>query len=196
MIEQRRKINSINWKVNVTFIRKKRCKNRFDELSQIILWNEPNYLDTFYVIYYTIKEYKIQKIHRQTEKTMDNKLKEKLEEILKEVDVLMVDPDIEIEYCIPEVSQTHSTCDITGTPYIIVKCAENKYVERKIRLTDRYIDNTPKDSLSWRGMLEGIPIAKKELANLTDSDGKDPVFVFEQEMAIYPQNPFSNQFVK
>jgi len=35
---------------------------------------------------------------------MEKELKEKLEQIVELVDKLMVDPDIDIEYCIPEVA--------------------------------------------------------------------------------------------
>lgn len=70
---------------------------------------------------------------------MEKALKEKLESIVKHVDILMVDPDIEIEYCIPEVATTSSSCDVNGGPYILVKHNENKYIEKKIILSDRYL---------------------------------------------------------
>lgn len=69
-------------------------------------------------------------------------LKEKLEMIVALVNNAMVDPDIDIEYCIPEVTSTSDSCNILGDPYIIVKYSENKYVERKIRLTGVYIRNS------------------------------------------------------
>lgn len=70
---------------------------------------------------------------------MDNALKEKLEKIVEHLDVLMVDPDIEIEYCVPEVATTAPSCDIHGGPYILVKHNENKYIEKKIILSDNYL---------------------------------------------------------
>jgi len=76
---------------------------------------------------------------------MQKALKEKLETIVDLVNDLMVDPDIEIEYCIPEVATTSDACDVSGDPYISVKYDENKYVERKIRLTEKYLDNTPEE---------------------------------------------------
>jgi hypothetical protein len=76
---------------------------------------------------------------------MTEALKEKLENIVALVNNVMVDPDIDIEYCIPEVATTSEKCDITGVPYIVVKYAANKYVERKIRLTDKYLNNTPEE---------------------------------------------------
>lgn len=76
---------------------------------------------------------------------MTNELKEKLQAIVEQVNNLMVDPDIDIEYCIPEVATTSDSCDVSGDPYLLVKYSENKYVERKIRLTDRYLQNTPEE---------------------------------------------------
>ena len=76
---------------------------------------------------------------------MKRELKEKLEKIVELVDKLMVDPDIELEYCIPEVASTSDSCDVSGDPYIVVKYAENKYVERKIRLTDTYLKNSAEE---------------------------------------------------
>lgn len=70
---------------------------------------------------------------------MENALKEKLEKIVEHLDVLMVDPDIDIEYCVPEVATTAPSCDIYGGPYILVKHAENKYIEKKIILSDTYL---------------------------------------------------------
>ena len=76
---------------------------------------------------------------------MTQELKVKLETIVKLVDDLMVDPDIEIEYYIPEVVTTVSGSNTSTVPYISVKYAEDKYVERKIRLTDKYLRSTPEE---------------------------------------------------
>ena len=76
---------------------------------------------------------------------MTNELKQKLEAIVEQVNNLMVDPDIDIEYCIPEVATTTDKCDVSGDPYLLVKYSENKYVERKIRLTEKYLQNTPEE---------------------------------------------------
>ena len=76
---------------------------------------------------------------------MTTELKTKLEAIVENVNVLMVDPDIDIEYCIPEVATTTDSCDVTGDPYLLVKYSENKYVERKIRLSDRYLQKSAEE---------------------------------------------------
>lgn len=76
---------------------------------------------------------------------MKAELKEKLETIVALVDKLMVDPDIDLEYCIPGVEGSSGTCGVKEDPYILVKYSENKYVERKIRLTDKYLRNTAEE---------------------------------------------------
>jgi len=79
------------------------------------------------------------------ETVMEKALKEKLETIVKHLDVLMVDPDIDIEYCVPEVATTASSCDVHGGPYILVKHNENKYIEKKIILSDRYLQKSAEE---------------------------------------------------
>lgn len=78
---------------------------------------------------------------------MENALKEKLEQIVILVNNAMVDPDIDIEFCIPEVATTAETCDVSGDPYISVKYVVSEYTQptRKIRLTEKYLDNTAEE---------------------------------------------------
>ncbi|HHD77979.1 MAG TPA: hypothetical protein ENK77_02555 [Epsilonproteobacteria bacterium] len=76
---------------------------------------------------------------------MQTELKEKLEKVVELVNNDMVDPDIDIEYCIPEVATTTDSCDVTGDPYIIVKYNQDKYVERKIRLSKKHLEKEPQD---------------------------------------------------
>jgi len=66
---------------------------------------------------------------------MNKELTQKLEEVLKLVDNLMVDPDIDLEYVLPNGSD----------PYILVKYSEDKYVTRKIRLTEKYLNHTAQE---------------------------------------------------
>ena len=72
--------------------------------------------------------------------------KKKLEEIVELVNNVMVDPDIDIEYCIPDVATTSETCDVSGDPYIEVTYVVSEYTKptRKIRLTPTYLNNTAK----------------------------------------------------
>ena len=76
---------------------------------------------------------------------MNQELKNKLQSIVELLNNLMADPDIDLEYCIPEVATTTDKCNVTGVPYILVKYSEDKYIERKIRLTDKYLKNTPEE---------------------------------------------------
>ena len=76
---------------------------------------------------------------------MNQALKEKLGTVVELVNNLMVDPDIDIEYCVPEVATTSDSCNVEGDPYILVKYSENKYVERKIRLNDTYMKNSAEE---------------------------------------------------
>ncbi len=64
------------------------------------------------------------------------KLQERLKAVVTLVDKASVDPDIDVEYCVSENGEA---------PYIAVKYAEDKYVERKIRLTDKYLDNSAEE---------------------------------------------------
>ncbi|CAA6806149.1 MAG: Unknown protein [uncultured Sulfurovum sp.] len=78
---------------------------------------------------------------------MEQARKEKLEQIVALVDDLMVDPDLDIEYCVPEVSTTAESCDVSGEPYILIKyvISVNNVHTRKIRLTETYLRNTPEE---------------------------------------------------
>jgi len=76
---------------------------------------------------------------------MKNALKEKLEAIVDLVNNAMIDPDIDLEYCIPEVEVTADACDISGDPYILVKYSEDTNVERKIRLREKYLEKTAQE---------------------------------------------------
>ena len=75
---------------------------------------------------------------------MEKALKEKLEKVVELVNNVMVNPDIEIEYCIPEVETTAETCDVSGDPYILVTYVVSEYTKptRKIRLKDTHLQNT------------------------------------------------------
>lgn len=77
----------------------------------------------------------------------EQETKEKLETIVELVNNVMVDPDIDIEYCIPEVATTSDTCDISGDPYISVTYVVSEYTKptRKIRLTDSYLRNSAQE---------------------------------------------------
>ena len=81
------------------------------------------------------------------EAVTEEETKEKLENIVKLVNNVMVDPDIDIEYCIPEVATTSDSCDVSGDPYISVTYVVSEYTKptRKIRLTDSYLRNSAEE---------------------------------------------------
>ena len=77
----------------------------------------------------------------------EEELKAKLENIVALVNNASVDPDIDIEYCIPDVATTTDSCDVSGDPYIEVTYVVSEYTKptRKIRLTSTYLQNTPEE---------------------------------------------------
>jgi hypothetical protein len=74
---------------------------------------------------------------------MEQALKEKLEKVVELVNNLMVDPDIDIEYCIRDVATTAGSCDTDCAPYLLIKYSEDKYVNRKFRLDDDSMTKSP-----------------------------------------------------
>ncbi|NPA52004.1 MAG: hypothetical protein GXO22_03840 [Aquificae bacterium] len=78
---------------------------------------------------------------------MTQELKEKLAKVVELVKNDMVDPDIDIEYCIPEVAVTSDKCDVSGEPYILVKyiTEEHDVHERKIKIRRKYQQMSPED---------------------------------------------------
>lgn len=58
---------------------------------------------------------------------MENSTKEKLEQLVVLVNKAMVDPDIEIDYCIPGVKTTIENGDTSGDPYILLTYALSDY---------------------------------------------------------------------
>jgi len=77
----------------------------------------------------------------------EQELKAKLEQIVAVVNNANADPDIDIEYCIPDVATTSDTCDVSGDPYIEVTYVVSEYTRptRKIRLTNTYLQNSPEE---------------------------------------------------
>ena len=58
---------------------------------------------------------------------MKTEIKEKLENIVTLVNKAMVDPDINIDYCIPGVETTVEDCDSSGDPYILLTYVVSEY---------------------------------------------------------------------
>ena len=119
-------------------------KQKLEEI--VVLLNDPE--ET--VLEKELKE-KLEKIVTVLENPEENRTeqetKEKIEAIVSPVNHgMMVDPEIDIEYCIPDVATTSDTCDVSGDPYILVTYVVSEYTKptRKIRLTPTYLNNTAK----------------------------------------------------
>jgi len=83
----------------------------------------------------------------QGEIVMEKALKEKLATVVELVNNVMVNPDVEVEYCIPEVNTTAETCDVSGDPYIHLKYNANgtHIMEQNIPLKHHYVNKTAED---------------------------------------------------
>ncbi|MEN8303818.1 MAG: hypothetical protein ABFQ64_07095 [Campylobacterota bacterium] len=78
---------------------------------------------------------------------MKTENKEKLEQIVALVDKAMVDPDIDIDYCIPGVKTTLENCDESGDPYILVTYVVSQYTKptRTIHLGATMLKSTAEE---------------------------------------------------
>ena len=76
---------------------------------------------------------------------MENK--EKLEQVVALVNNAMVDPDIDIDYCIPGVETSLKDCDESGDPYILVTYVVGDYNKptRKIHLGSTQLQSTAEE---------------------------------------------------
>jgi len=79
---------------------------------------------------------------------MEQALKEKLEKVVELVNNVLVDPDIDIDYYIPEViteNGVHTTQSVE--PYVLLKYVVNgtHTQEQKIPLKTTYLTKTPED---------------------------------------------------
>ena len=73
--------------------------------------------------------------------------KDKLKKIVSLVNNVTVDPDIDIDFCIPGVETTVETCDKSGDPYILVTYVVSEYNKptRKIHLGSTTLQNTAQE---------------------------------------------------
>ncbi|WP_151901058.1 hypothetical protein [Sulfurimonas hydrogeniphila] len=78
---------------------------------------------------------------------MDAVTKEKLEKVVTLVNKAMVDPDIDIDYCIPGVETTVKECDVSETPFVLVTYVLGDYNKhtRKIHLDATLLRETPEE---------------------------------------------------
>jgi len=112
------------------------CKEKLEEV--LILLNDPD--ETVMIKEVKEKLEKILALWNNPEKIKMEKKesKEKLEKVVALVNNAMTNPDIELEYCTPEVS---------GDPYMHLKYAANgtHIMEQKLPIKSRYLNKTPED---------------------------------------------------
>ena len=77
---------------------------------------------------------------------MNTELKAKLEKIVVLVNDAVVDPEMDLEYCIPEVETTSVTCSVNGNPYILLTYTANEnQPTKKVSLGKTALQSTPED---------------------------------------------------
>jgi len=78
---------------------------------------------------------------------MNKETQKKLQDVVALVDKVLVDPDIELDYEIPDVSVTGENADVSGDPYIVVKYVVNgtHKQNQKIPIKKIYMKKTPED---------------------------------------------------
>ena len=74
---------------------------------------------------------------------MEKVLKEKLEKVVKLVDNVGVDPEVNVEFHIPGVAMSSSDHNMSERPYILVEYVVSEYTKptRKIHLTKGYLNH-------------------------------------------------------
>ncbi len=95
-----------------------------------------------------------------------DELIQKLETIVSLVNDAMIDIDIDVSYCIPEVETTADSCDVFAEPHIVLTYNENAYNTRtrKVSLGKTALQSTPED-LTKHVLLE-IETFKEEIDNI------------------------------
>ena len=80
----------------------------------------------------------------EKEKKENNK---KLEKVVELVHNAMANPDIELEYCVPEAGTTPEPYSVAGDPYIHLKYASSgtHIMKQNIRIGPQYLSKAPED---------------------------------------------------
>lgn len=75
------------------------------------------------------------------------KLKKRMEEIVALVNNTMIDLDINVEYCIPDVETRSDTCDVSSNSHILLTYSEDEYTTRmrKVSLGKTALQSTLED---------------------------------------------------
>lgn len=75
------------------------------------------------------------------------KLKKRMEDIVALVNNTIIDLDINVQYCIPDVETTSDTCDVSSNPHILLTYSEDEYTTRtrKVSLGKTALQSTLED---------------------------------------------------
>lgn len=78
---------------------------------------------------------------------MNQELQEKLEDVVDLVSKVLVDPDIELDYEIPDVAMTGENADVSSDPYIVLKYTMSGVQTRnqRIPIKKNYLKKSPED---------------------------------------------------
>lgn len=80
---------------------------------------------------------------------MQAEMKEKIEDIVSLIDNVMVDPDIDVEYNLPFFNTSEEELDDRHKPFILVKYAEDRSIERKIHLRDAHFSQSAQEIANY-----------------------------------------------
>lgn len=91
-----------------------------------------------------------------------NELKARMVEIKALVDEAMIDLEVEVEYCIPDLVTDATSCDMGGEPHILLSYSEDQYTTRtrKVSLGKTALQSSPKDLTLH--ILQAIEVFKEE----------------------------------
>jgi hypothetical protein len=89
-------------------------------------------------------------------------LKSRMEEIVELVNDAMIDLEVEVDYCIPEMVTDASSCDLSGDAHILLTYSEDQYTTRtrKVSLGKTALQSSPQDLTQH--VLQAIEIFKEE----------------------------------
>lgn len=89
-------------------------------------------------------------------------LKARMVEIKALVDEAMIDLEVEVEYCMPELVTDATSCDMSGEAHLMLSYSEDKYTTRtrKVSLGKTALQSSPQDLTLH--ILQAIEIFKEE----------------------------------
>lgn len=89
-------------------------------------------------------------------------LKSRMEEIVKLVNDAMIDLEVEVDYCIPDILTDSASSDITNKAHILLTYSEDKYTTRtrKVSLGKTALQSSPADLTQH--ILQAIESFKEE----------------------------------